>query len=107
MAKLSIKELTSCIMSVMILAGDLDRLTKVLTTSYDDFTDESISISGPGFKDWLKGFKVRERKGKTQSETREKETKKYIFFIYINQTIVSDVARLHLDFILCDDSLHM
>ncbi len=23
----------------------------------------------------------------------------------LNQTIVSDVARLHLDFILCDDSL--
>ncbi len=25
----------------------------------------------------------------------------------LNQTIVSDVARLHLDFILCDDSLHL
>ncbi len=24
----------------------------------------------------------------------------------LNQTIVSDIARLHLDFILCDDSLH-
>ncbi len=24
----------------------------------------------------------------------------------LNQTIVRDVARLHLDFILCDDSLH-
>ncbi len=35
MAKLSIKELTLCIMSVMILA--------VLTTSYDDFTDGSRS----------------------------------------------------------------
>ncbi len=27
--------------------------------------------------------------------------------VILNQTIVSDVARLHLDFILCDDSLHM
>ncbi len=26
--------------------------------------------------------------------------------VILNQTIVSDVARLHLDFILCDDSLH-
>ncbi len=43
MAKLSIKELTSRIMSVMILAGGLDRLTTVLTTSYDDFTDRSRS----------------------------------------------------------------
>ncbi len=43
MAKLSIKELTSRIMSVMILAGGLDRLTTVLTTSYDDFTDGSRS----------------------------------------------------------------
>ncbi len=25
----------------------------------------------------------------------------------LNQTIVSDLARLHLDFILCDDSLHI
>ncbi len=25
--------------------------------------------------------------------------------VILNQTIVSDVARLHLDFILCDDSL--
>ncbi len=24
----------------------------------------------------------------------------------LNRTIVSDVARLHLDFMLCDDSLH-
>ncbi len=76
MATLSIKELTSHIMSVMILAGGLDRLTTVLITSYDDFTDRgSISISGPEFRDWLRGFKVRERKGKTQSEIREKETK--------------------------------
>ncbi len=27
--------------------------------------------------------------------------------VILNQTIVSDVARLHLDFILCDDSLHV
>ncbi len=27
--------------------------------------------------------------------------------VILNQTIVSDVARLHLDFILCDDSLHL
>ncbi len=27
--------------------------------------------------------------------------------VILNQTIVSDVARLLLDFILCDDSLHM
>ncbi len=27
--------------------------------------------------------------------------------VILNQTIVSDVARLHLDFILCDDSLHI
>ncbi len=26
--------------------------------------------------------------------------------VILNQTIVSDVARLHLDFILCNDSLH-
>ncbi len=26
--------------------------------------------------------------------------------VLLNRTIVSDVARLHLDFILCDDSLH-
>ncbi len=25
----------------------------------------------------------------------------------LNQTIVSDVSRLHLDFILCNDSLHI
>ncbi len=43
MAKLSIKELTSRIMPVMILAGDLARLTMVLTTSYNDFTDGSRS----------------------------------------------------------------
>ncbi len=43
MAKLSIKELTSHIMSVMILAGGLDQLTTVLTTSYDDFTEGSRS----------------------------------------------------------------
>ncbi len=42
-AKLSIKELTSRIMSFMILAGGLDRLTTVLTTSYSDFTDGSRS----------------------------------------------------------------
>ncbi len=38
--------------------------------------NELKPISGPGFKDWLRGFKVRERKGKTQSETRDKETKR-------------------------------
>ncbi len=43
MAKFLIKELTSRIMSVMILAGDLVRLTTVLTTSYNDFTDGSRS----------------------------------------------------------------
>ncbi len=26
--------------------------------------------------------------------------------VLLNRTKVSDVARLHLDFILCDDSLH-
>ncbi len=31
---------------------------------------------------------------------------KSCFWRVLNQTIVSDVARLHLDFILCDDSLH-
>ncbi len=43
MAKLSIKELTSRIMSVMTLVGGLDRLTTVLTTSYNNFTDGSRS----------------------------------------------------------------
>ncbi len=43
MAKLSIKVLTSRIMSVMILAGGLGRLTTVLTMSYNDFTDGSQS----------------------------------------------------------------
>ncbi len=43
MAKLSIKELTSRIMSFMILTGGLDQLTTVLTMSYDDFTDGSRS----------------------------------------------------------------
>ncbi len=43
MAKLLIKELTSCIVSFMILADGLDRLTTVLTTSYDDFIDGSRS----------------------------------------------------------------
>ncbi len=43
MAKLSIKELISHSMSVMILAGYLDRLTTVLTTSYDDFIEGSQS----------------------------------------------------------------
>ncbi len=43
MAKLSIKELTSRSMSVMILAGCLDRLTTILTTSYDDFIEGSQS----------------------------------------------------------------
>ncbi len=37
MAKLSIKELTLRIMLVMTLAGGLDRLTTVLTTSYNDY----------------------------------------------------------------------
>ncbi len=41
MATLSIKELTSCIMSFMILAGGLDRSTTVLTANYNDFTDGS------------------------------------------------------------------
>ncbi len=36
MAKLSIKELTSRIISVMTLAGGLDRMTTVLITSYND-----------------------------------------------------------------------
>ncbi len=76
MAKLSIKELTSRIMSFMILAGGLDRLTTVLTANYNDFTDGSRSQ----FQDLYsrigqRGFKVRERKGKTQSETRRTETK--------------------------------
>ncbi len=43
MAKLSIKELASRSMSVMILVGCLDRLTTVLTTSYDDFIEGSQS----------------------------------------------------------------
>ncbi len=43
MAKLSIKELTSRSMSVIISAGCLDRLTTVLTTSYDDFIEGSQS----------------------------------------------------------------
>ncbi len=43
MAKLSVKELTLRIMSVMTLAGGLDWLTTVLTTSYNDFTDGSRS----------------------------------------------------------------
>ncbi len=43
MAKLSIKELTSRIMSVMTLALGHDRLTTVLTMSYNDFTDGSRS----------------------------------------------------------------
>ncbi len=43
MATLSIKELTSRIMSFMILAGSLDRSTTVLTTNYNDFTDRSRS----------------------------------------------------------------
>ncbi len=43
MATLSIKELTSRIMSFMILAGDFDRSTTVLTMNYSDFTDGSRS----------------------------------------------------------------
>ncbi len=43
MAKLSIKELTSRIMSFMIMAGGLDRSTTVLKTNYNDFTDGSRS----------------------------------------------------------------
>ncbi len=43
MAKLSIKELTSHIISVMTLAGGLDRMTTVLITSYNDSTDGSRS----------------------------------------------------------------
>ncbi len=43
MAKLSIKELTSHSMSVMILVSGLDRLTTVHTTSYDDFIEGSQS----------------------------------------------------------------
>ncbi len=39
------QELTSCIMSFMILAGGLDRSTTVLH-------NELQPISGPGFKDW-------------------------------------------------------
>ncbi len=43
MAKLSIKELTSRSMSVIILAGCLERLTTVFTMSYDDFIEGSQS----------------------------------------------------------------
>ncbi len=43
MATMSIKELTSRSMSVMISADCLDRLTTVLTTSYNDFIEGSQS----------------------------------------------------------------
>ncbi len=39
MVTLSIQELTSRIMSFMILAGDFDRSTTVLTANYSNFTD--------------------------------------------------------------------
>ncbi len=62
-------------MSFMILAGGLDRLTTVLTANYNDLLTESISISGPVFKDWLRGFKVRERKGKHKVRHERKKKK--------------------------------
>ncbi len=64
MATLSIEELTSCIMSFMILAGGLDRSTTVLTANYNDFTDGSRSQFQDLDSRLVKGFKVRERKGK-------------------------------------------
>ncbi len=68
MAKLSIKELTSRIMSVMILAGGLDRLTTVLTMSYDDFTD-GVDLN---FRTWIQGLV----KG-VQSEREERKNTKW------------------------------
>ncbi len=57
MAKMSIKELTSRSMSVMISVDCLDRLTTVLTTIYNDFIEGSQSqFLGPKFKDWLRKF---------------------------------------------------
>ncbi len=68
MAKLSIKELTSRIMSFMILAGGLDRSTTVLTASYDDFIDGSRSQ----FQD----LDSRIGKGVQSEREREKENTK-------------------------------
>ncbi len=66
MATLSIEELTSCIMSFMILAGGLDRSTAVLTANYNDLLTE-VDLN---FRTWIqglvKGFKVKERKGNTK-----------------------------------------
>ncbi len=66
MATLSIEELTSCIMSFMILAGGLDRSTRFsqrITTTL--LTEVDLN-----FRTWIqglvKGFKVRERKGNTK-----------------------------------------
>ncbi len=52
MATLSIEELTSCIMSFMILAGGLDRSTAVLTANYNDFTD-GVDLN---FRTWIQGL---------------------------------------------------
>ncbi len=66
MATLSIKKLTSCIMSFMILAGGLGRSTAVLTANYNDLLTE-VDLN---FRTWIqglvKGFKVKERKGNTK-----------------------------------------
>ncbi len=62
-------------MSFMILAGGLDRSTAVLTANYNDFTDGSRSQ----FQDLDSRFGqgVQSERGKeTQSETRDKETKR-------------------------------
>ncbi len=50
MATLSIKELTSCIISFMILAGGLDRSTTVLTMNYNQFQDLDSRIGKGGSK---------------------------------------------------------
>ncbi len=66
MATLSIEELTSCIMSFMILAGASIGSTTVLTANYNDLLTE-VDLN---FRTWIqglvKGFKVKKRKGNTK-----------------------------------------
>ncbi len=70
MAKLSIKELTSRIMSFMILAGGLDRSTTVLTMNL--LTEVDLN-----FGTWIQGLvkgvqSEREERKNTKWDTRER-----------------------------------
>ncbi len=70
------RELTSCIMSFMIFGGNgLDRSTTFSQANYNDLLTGSRSQFQDLDSSLVKGFKVKRGK-ETQSETRDKETKR-------------------------------